>query len=219
MDAMKLLLEEAGEQGLLDSVRGISSLTVKDVDAKVWAAEDWREVLKWEGHLEMLLAHQPDGYCEGILAKFSNARRSGYSATGSSEHARSFIALEERRVTVLGELERFRDQGQGMCSVANVIFILGNPREAARWFQLARDVGKAHGLFAVEGRACQGLGTVAMQDGRTEKGLALLRNALEAAKLNEMDDLEFQLGALVALIDALFIAQKFDELELDELVP
>ena len=47
-----------------------------------------------------------------------------------------------------------------------------------RYFQRARDVGAAHGFFSVECRSCLGLGQIAVNDGRAEEGLDLLRNAL-----------------------------------------
>ena len=53
----------------------------------------------------------------------------------------------------------------------------------------------------------------AVEEGRHEEGVALLRNALVAAELNELDDPAFELDALDALIQALFQALAFDEVE------
>ena len=52
-----------------------------------------------------------------------------------------------------------------------------------------------------------------MEEGRHEEGLALLRNALVAAELNEMDDSAFELVALKSLIHALFQTKSIDEAE------
>ena len=85
--------------------------------------------------------------------------------------------------------------------------------EAATWYQRARDVGAAHGLFTVECMACRGLGRAAIDAGRHEEGVALLRNALVAAELNELDDPVFELDALKSLIHALFTSKSIDEVE------
>jgi len=85
--------------------------------------------------------------------------------------------------------------------------------DASTWYQRARDVGAAHGFFSLESTACGGLGISAMQEGRHEEGVALLRNALAAAELNEMDDPMYQLHALEPLIQSLFTIDSLDEAE------
>jgi len=189
---------------------------LQDFAAKVDAAHaagDWRGVLKWEGFMEELVAQEPDEDCSGVLSVFSYAHRMGWQATGSKDHARSCIGLEERRVPVLGTLQRFRDQGEAMCSLSNILRFLERNSEAATWYQRARDVGAAHGFFSLESRACIGLGKAAIDAGRHEEGVALLRNALVAAELNELDDPEYELHALEALVEALFSTNLIDEVE------
>ena len=51
------------------------------------------------------------------------------------------------------------------------------------------------------------------QSGAPRGGAELLRNALVAAELNELDDLGYELSALDSLIQALFLARAFDEVE------
>ena len=58
-----------------------------------------------------------------------------------------------------------------------------------------------------------GLGQAALEVGRREEGEALLRNALVAAELNELDDPQYELDALKMLILALFTKKSFDEVE------
>jgi hypothetical protein len=88
------------------------------------------------------------------------------------------LRLEERRVILLGKMERFRDQGRALCHVAHCHNTQGRPQEAARCFQRARDIGAAHGFFSVECKSCEGLGYLAMREGRHQEGVDLLRNAL-----------------------------------------
>jgi len=127
-----------------------------------------------------------------------------FQATGEEHHLRACIELVRRCIPIVGRLQRFRDQGDEMSKVADMLRFLKMNDEAAIWNKRARDVGAAHGFFTLESRACRGLGSAAMQDGRTDEGLALLRNALVAAELNELDDPQFELDALNELIGALF---------------
>ena len=163
--------------------------------------------------MEELMALRSDDYCSWILVVFSRAHRMEWQATGNKDHARSYAGLVERRIPLLGKLQRFWDQGESMCILSNVLRLLLRKREAATWFQRARDVGAAHGFFSLESKACIGLGQAAMEEGRNEEGLALLRNSLVAAELNELDDAHYELRVLEALVDALFTTTSIDEVE------
>ena len=175
--------------------------------------------------MEELLAHEmmttrgPSEYddaCANILVVFYEAHHMGFIATGSSDHVRAFVGLEERRIPLLGKSQRFRDQGEAMCRLSDILFwlrFLGRKCEAATWYQRARDVGAAHGFFSLESKACVGLGRAAMEEGRYEEGLALLRNALVAAELNELDDPKFEVDALMELVGALFTTTSIEEVE------
>ena len=147
---------------------------LQDVTARLFVARvagDWRGVLKCEGRMEELLAGQSDDATEMILKTFSTARQMGSQAAGSTDHARSSVGLEERRIPFLGKLQRFRDQGEAMCNLSGILRELDRNSEATTWFQRARDVGAAHGFFTLESRACTGLGMAAMDEGRDEEGL------------------------------------------------
>jgi hypothetical protein len=191
-------------------------LLLQDVAAKLDAAVaggDWRGVLKWEGRMEELMALRSDDDGWGILEAFSNAHSSGFAATDSEDHARSYVGLVERQIPLFGKLQRFRDQGEAMCTVADVLLSLQRDSEAVTWFQRARDVGAAHGFFTLESTACLGLGNAAMTEERHEEGVALLRNALVAAELNELDDPQYELNALLALVEVLLTTESIEEVE------
>ena len=194
-----------------------SCVPPQDVAAKINAAHttgNWRGVLKWEERMEGLMAGETDDahWC-GTLSVFSNAHELGFQVTGNHDHARSYIALQERRIPLLGKLQRFRDQGMAMSSIASNLFSLDRLSETENWYQRARDVGAAHGFFSLESSACVGLGLAALNEGRPEESLNLLRNALVAAELNELDDPQYELDALKALIFALFQTDSIDEVE------
>jgi len=189
---------------------------LQDVAARIsvaQAAGDWKGVLKWEGRLEELVACQSDDACLMFLSCFSSAHLSGFHETGCKDHARSHVGLVERCIPFLGKLQRFWDQGESMCSLSSILRFLDRDSEAATWYQRARDVGAAHGFFSLESTACMGLGTAAVEEGRHEEGVALLRNALVAAELNELDNPEYEIHALQHLIYALFSINWIDKVE------
>ena len=191
-------------------------VSMQDIAAKINAAQaegDWRGVLKWEGRMEELMARQSDDACSGFLLAFSNAHQAGWRATGSKDHARSYAGLMERQIPLLGKLQRFRDQGEAMCTLSHILCFLKRKSEAGTWYQRARDIGAAHGFFSLESGACMGLGRAEIDAGRHEEGVALMRNALVAAELNELDDPAYELDALQDLVGALFTTESIDEVE------
>jgi hypothetical protein len=155
--------------------------------------------------------------CVADLSIFTQAHLLGQFATGSTEHTLSDARLRKRRVELLGQMERFRDQGEAMCDLASALDLAGKREEAERWFQRARDVGAAHGFFTVESSACLGLGDLAMDQERREEGVELLRNALVAANLSEHEGEESsnreEILVLHSLIEALFKIAAIDEVE------
>jgi hypothetical protein len=198
-------------------------LSTEDVRARVdaaYEAGDWREVLKWEGRMNELMEGQPDAMCEIILGRFQVAHYSGTVSTGSPHHALSSIRLGEQLIDLLGNGQRFRDQGEAMCALANSLHAAGKRQEASLYYQKARKVGEAHGFFSVECRACLGLGEEAMRGGRHAEGLDLLRNALAASRLSENEGLSTcELPVLHSLIDALFLTEAIDEVDLSVISP
>ena len=154
-------------------------LKIDDVRDKVQAAlaaSDWPGVLKWEGRLDELLDGQLDEVCNWIILAFAQAHTDVDIGATSRENMIAASTLYERRIELLGKMQRFGDQGLVLCEFAdNLIDDSSLQKEAARNYQRARDVGAAHGFFSVEALACLGLGRLAMQEGRAEEGLDLLR--------------------------------------------
>ena len=174
---------------------------------------DWREVLKWQGRMEELLEGYAGAGCDQshILHSFSRAHMIARNETGLAKHALEVIKIESRRAELLGKIDRFRDQGEALCTCATHLLLVSKEDEAAGYYKRARDLGEAHGFFSVESDACQGLGKLALGDGRREEGVELLRNAVAAAKLNEDDDFHYELVALRDLIGGLFATGAIDE--------
>ena len=192
-------------------------VTLEEVRKRVNAAVtggDWRGLLKWEGRMEQLLEGWSDASRETILNEFRCAHLWGERATGSKDHALAAVRLQDRRIELLGSVERFRDQGRVMCEAADDLIAAGQKQEAGTYFHRARDVGAAHGFFSVECLACLGLGNLEILAGRPEEGVDLLRNALAASSLRENeDDTYMEPNVLSDLIDALFLTHAIDEVE------
>jgi len=183
------------------------------------AAGDWQGVLKWEGRMNELLATAElggkamYGTSEWIIKTFKNAHLQGMNAKGTHFAAPAVARLEARRIELLGKMQRFRDQGEAMYGLGNFLCFLKRNPEAEIWYLKAREVGAAHGFFSVESKACEGLGRLATDAGRQEEGLELLRNALAAAQLSEVDEEKYEMRALEVLIYALFKSHAIDEVE------
>ena len=199
-------------------------LSTEDVRARVDAADDagdWREVLKWEGRMDEMMEGQISLTCEIILMWFRNAHNSGVLSTmsgtlptGSPHHSLSSIRLTEQLIDLLGKRQRFRDQGEEICALADSLRAAGKRQEASLYYQRARKVGEAHGFFSVECRACFGLGREKLEEGRHEEGLDLLRNALVASRLSENEGLStWERPVLRSLIEALFLTEAIDEVD------
>ncbi|KAJ1483782.1 hypothetical protein T484DRAFT_1949274 [Baffinella frigidus] len=191
-------------------------LPLKDVLEKVEAATatgDWRGVLKWEGRMDEMMEGRSDAICNSILGRFSKAHGSVSLTTASPENVRRFGVIEERRIKLLGKMQRFRDQGVAMCKVATILFYM-KEKEAKRLYERARNLGEEHGFYSVESQACLGLGQLELQEGRKVEGLELLRNALAAGSLSEEADGVHEEGCVFpVLILALFAANAIDEIE------
>ena len=96
-------------------------------------------------------------------------------SAGSKDNSHSIVRLETRRAELLGKVQRFRDQGEAFCRVADYLLVLERRQEAEGYFERARKIAEAHGFFSVECAACLGLGKLAVLGGRQEEGVELMR--------------------------------------------
>ena len=110
-------------QEVLDTVKRHGPPTKETVCQKVLEADscgDWREVLKWEGRMEELLGTRehpgPRGLAlrENIVRSFMNAHAQKNAFEGREREVEDVVRLEKRRIEILGSMEQFRDQGEGL---------------------------------------------------------------------------------------------------------
>ena len=192
-------------------------MTLAEVVERMHAAhfrEDWRGVLKWEGRMDEMMKNQLDARCNTILLVFVDAHGRAFNSTGSKDHSLSIVQLETRRAELLGKMQRFRDQGEALCRAANCLRSFDNQQEAGGYFQRARTIAEAHGFFSVECDSCLGLGKLAMDGGREEEGVELMRNALVCVPLCEGENPIMELGVLQAFTCALLdTPHEIDEVE------
>ena len=163
--------------------------------------------------MEELVLWQSDDAKSETLESFATSHLLAWKETRNTDHACTYVPLCERRIELLGNMQRFRDQGDAMCGLSDVLPLLGRHDDAVKWSTRAREVGAAHGFFTIESTACIGLGLAAIEDERYKEGLELLRNARVAAELNELDDPTYELNALESLIESLFKANAMSDEE------
>jgi hypothetical protein len=168
------------------------------------------EIMEWNLHH---ILHDPDDVRRKILTMFVNAHRDAFSATGNRDHALSVVRLEPRHIEVLGKMQRFRDQGEAICRLADQLRLLDHRQIAEGYYQRARNLAEAHGFFSVECESCLGLGKLAMETRRDEEGVELMRNALACVPLCEVEDTNLELDVLHFFAHALFDTDAIDEAE------
>ena len=151
------------------------------------AASNWRGVLKWEGRMVEMMAKQPDANCLSILKTFQAAHELGFRTTYNQHHHLALVTLFDQQIELLCKMQRFRDQGEIMCTAAaHVMRGDGEDRGriAAGYNEKARKIGEQHGFFSVESCACTGLGQLASLEGRDQEAADFLRNALAGCTLH-----------------------------------
>jgi tetratricopeptide (TPR) repeat protein len=142
-------------------------------------ARDWPGVLRWESRLEELLtlkeSANPRHFLTFALANLNQG------------HFANAARLFQRRVQLLGKLERFSDQGVDMCQVGECFLHLKEENLSETWYQKARKLGEKHGCYAVECAASLGLGRVELYLRGNEEGAeGLLRHALSVLDFVEI---------------------------------
>ena len=207
----------------------VCSHAMRNVQKKIVSAcraGDWKAVLKFEGRLEELMAcrlsildlsgdtwmKSTDRGHDATLDIFCQSHQIAFNETGRHKHLRSSVKLHERRIPILGQLQRFRDQGDQMMIAARLLILIDKGAEAVRWMEEARNVGAAHGFYTMESQACNALGALAFDQGRREDGLGLMRNAIIAGKLNEFEDPADELHAMNQIMEPLFKESEIDEI-------
>ena len=73
---------------------------------------DHAEVLKWEERMDDLMVLQTADIRDYILKAYVNAHTSQLTARNWVDHALAIARISERRIEILGNLQRFRDQGE-----------------------------------------------------------------------------------------------------------
>jgi len=121
-------------------------------------AKDWKAMRALEGLLERLLTGCDNMYSVKVLQALTAAHTQAGDEAFCMRKAEGF---EERVVVILGEEQRFRDQGEAMCVLGHTILTTRDtigPGEcdearlgkASAWFQRARTLGEHHGFFQLE---------------------------------------------------------------------
>ena len=133
-----------------------------------------REILKFEGRLDDMLKGHTFATHDRTIRLFVDGHRVCLSDLDvtydiKAKHALAMSKLQERRITLLSSVERFRDAGEVIVDLAGSLILVDKHTEAALCFQRARKLGELHGLFALECSSTLGLGHLALVQGRDEE--------------------------------------------------
>jgi tetratricopeptide (TPR) repeat protein len=169
------------------------------------ASRDWPGVLRWESRLEGMLLTVDEVTHPGLISPFAEANFSLF-------HFAKAASLFQRRVQVLGKLERFSDQGADMYHVGECFLHLYDAKQAETWFQKARKLGEKHGCYVVECSACLGLGRVELyMRGRLQEAEELFRHALSVLNFVEGNDEFLERQSKVELAKVLLQTDRYEE--------
>mmetsp|Transcript_47592 Transcript_47592/g.112960 ORF Transcript_47592/g.112960 Transcript_47592/m.112960 type:complete len:270 (-) Transcript_47592:42-851(-) len=136
---------------------------------------NWAGVLKHEGEMEAMMAARVDGNPNASRERLFDEFAKAHWALGN--HAKA-ARYHERRVEMLGKVQRFRDQGDAMCQVANCLQSAKDVDGARKWLKKACYLAKENGYFSVECNASMLLGLQDLREERTPEGIEQLRYAL-----------------------------------------
>ena len=122
-----------------------------------WAAQDWAGVLGMESAVEEMLASR----------WMPPAERGTFCTMSDEDHDKLLLAIAqanlnlrnlsrsatllERRLQVLGNMERFAEQAAVMCTIGDCFLGMNDSERAAAWFQKARSLGEKHGCYQARG--------------------------------------------------------------------
>ena len=138
-----------------------------------------------------------------LLHHFVTALRSRQYRLFRTDKIHDIISYEQRRGKLLAKLERFNDQGTLLCYVADCYNLIGEYEKSNSHHKQARRIAEDHGFYSIECLSCRGHGQSLVDQGKVEEGLDLLRNAVIAGPLCEIDADSYELSALDALVLAL----------------
>ena len=131
------------------------------------------------------------------------------------KHFARAASLWERSVQLLGDLERFREQGGVMCRIGGCRMYLDDAAGATSWFEKARQLGQTRGFPGAECEALLGLGRVEFEEGREREGEERLRHALTVLERVEDGDGRENLERLIRDVLANFLLEtdRYEEAE------
>jgi tetratricopeptide (TPR) repeat protein len=187
--------------------------------------KDWVEILRWTSRIDEFFAC---GICSDeckasllsvFCAAYTGTMPVSYKVDGlarvldADERGYDLHVLMLRHAEVLHRLERYRDEGELICSAADCIYDLGRFDDCIKLYSSARSIAEGNGFFTVECVSCKGLGLCYLQQGRVDEGFDLLRNAFATAPLCEHSKLKLEFGTLDTLTHALYEYERFTEIE------
>ena len=167
-------------------------MSLEDIRRRVldaFASHNWDEVLRWESRLEDLVAGQEQGTIRAVLFAFAFA----YECTEKWDRAGH---LWVRCAEVCGALELLSKHLECVSRAGDCFMKCMDFKNAAFWYERARDVSKEHGFVSRESKMCMGLGHVFSKAGRHSEGVEQQRRALAVAQSVGENDASYDRASL-----------------------
>ena len=125
---------------------------------------DFDEVLLWQSRIDELAAGQDQEIIFNVLKAFALA----------FAHAKTWDSagiMMARWAEACGAMERFSMQAGVLNGAGDCFMSGGDCKNAALWYESARDISVEHGFVSMESKSCTKLGDAFVQTGRTSEGV------------------------------------------------
>ena len=189
-------------------------MSLEDIRRRVVQAglsDDWGEVLRWESRIDELAAGHDQGIIFEVLQTFACAF--SYAQKDNSEGM-----MWVRCAEACGAMKLFSRQVDTLARAGDSFRFGENQKNAALWYESARDASAEHGFVSKESESCTKLGEAFTETGRRSEGVEQDRRAWAVAQSvgdNDAshDRASLERAALRRLVVALCTEEHLEEAE------
>ena len=178
---------------------------------RAYLADDFDEVLQWQSRIDELAAGHDQKAISHVLWVFARA----------FSHAKEWNSagmMWVRCAEAYGAMKHFSDQVDTLTRAGDSFMSGGAHKDAALWYESARDICKEQGFVFMELESCTNLGCAFTQTGRTSEGVEQHRRAWAVAQSVGENDVShdrasLERAALRTLVHTLCMDENFVEAE------
>ena len=174
-------------------------------------SEDFDEVLRWQSRIDELASGHDHRKNLEVLAAFA---RAFFHAKKWNSAGMMWVRCAE----ACGSMDFFSEQVDTLTRAGDSFMFGDDQKNAALWYESARDVSAEHGFISMESKSCTRLGQAFMQTERTSEGVEQHRRAWAVAQTVGENDASYdraslERAALRRLVGALCWDEHLEEAE------